>query len=330
MKVLFYSVKKFEIPFINKANKNGLKIKLLTKKLNIKTAVLSKNYEAICIFTNDDASLPVLNKLFDCGVKFIATRATGYDNIDVENAIKIGISICNVPEYSPHSIAEHTILLMLSLLKKSKIVASQVKEYNFTTDEIIGENIHNKTVGIIGTGRIGSITAEILKGFGANVIAYDIEKNEKLKKTLNIKYVSLETLCKNADIITIHIPLNTQTHYLINKERIDLMKENVVIINTARGQIIDTKSLLKKLKIHENARFGMDVYEKENGVFFFKLSKKKVADPVLDKLILMDNVIVTPHQAFATVDALKCISEITMSNLNDWYQKDKLKNEVLL
>ena len=330
MKILFYSVKPFEIIYINNANIYGFEIILIEDKLTISTAKKADGFDAICIFTNDDASTDVIKSLHSIGVKYIAIRATGYDNVDIDTALKLNITIANVPEYSPNAIAEHTIMMMLSLIRKSKITQQQIQLHDFTINNLIGFNINNKTVGIIGTGKIGSVVAKILNGFGARIIAYDIKPNIKLTKDYDLMYVDIETLCSTADIITIHTPLNKETRYMINDKLLSKMKDKVIIINTARGAIVNTNDLLKHIKSNHLGAYGMDVYEYENGIFFFNLSNKIIEDKQLLELIENENVLVTPHQAFATVEALKNIAETTFYNFNSWNSNESSINEILL
>ena len=330
MKILFYSTKRFEIDYINNANTNGLTIVFTENALALNTVEKAEGFDAICIFTNDDASTEVIKSLYSIGVKYIAIRATGYDNVDIETALKLKLKIANVPEYSPNAIAEHTMMMMLSLIRKSKITQQQIQLHDFTINNLIGFNINNKTVGIIGTGKIGSVVAKILNGFGARIIAYDIKPNMKITKDYDVKYVDIETLCSTADIITIHTPLNKETRHMINDKLLSKMKDKVIIINTARGAIVNTNDLLKHIKSKHIGAYGMDVYENEKGVFYFNLSNKIIEDKQLLELIENENVLVTPHQAFATVEALKNIAETTLYNFNSWNSNESSINEILL
>ena len=330
MKILFYSTKPFEIDYINNANTNRLKIVFTENALALNTVKKAEGFDTVCIFTNDDASKSVIKSLYSIGVKYIAIRATGYDNVDIETALKLKIKIANVPEYSPHAIAEHTIMMMLSLIRKSKITDRQIQIHNFTIDNLIGFNINNKTVGIIGTGKIGSVVAKILYGFGARIIAYDIKPNAEITKDYNVKYVDIETLCITADIITIHTPLNHETRYMINDKLLSKMKDKVIIINTARGAIVNTNDLLKHLRSKHVRGYGMDVYEHEKGVFYYNLSNKIIEDKQLLELIENENVLVTPHQAFATIEALQNIVDTTIYNFNRWNSNESSINEIFL
>lgn len=328
MKVLFYSVKSFEKDIIHQVNKNRFHITLKEDSLNLESAFLARGYEAICIFSNDMANNDVLRILHSVGVKYINIRCTGFDNIDLEAADELGIKITNVPVYSPESIAEHTVMLILNLLKKSKICQTQIANQDFSLNNIIGKTINNKTVGIIGTGEIGSIVVKILSSFGARLIAHDLVENKKLKNDYKLKYVDLNTLAHESDIITIHTPLTSETHHLINNDLMSRMKKEAIIINTARGAIVKTQQLIEHLKNKTIGGYGMDVYENEKDIFFYNHSKSKIIDSLLNDLMKMNNVIITPHQAFATYEALLKITEITFDNIKSWYLKEKMKNEI--
>ena len=338
MRALFYSTQKFERVFLKNEEdriSEQEKIEGKTEKnqfdytdhaLSMDSVECAKGYDAISIFAGDDASEPVIERLAQLGVKKIAIRAAGYDNVDLKKAKELGFQVANVPDYSPYAIAEHTIALMLNLARKIKIAERQVKEHDFRTDNLVGFELHKKTVGIIGTGRIGSIVAKILNGFGAKIIAYDLIENEELKKEAIIQYVSLNQLIKQSDIITIHTGLHPNTRHLINEERIEQMKDGVMIINTDRGACMDTKAVIEALRTKKIGYFGADVYEYEKGIFFHDLRTEKLKDEMLDELMKMDNVILTPHEAFATNEALTNIAIETFKSLNNWGERISPKN----
>ncbi len=328
MKVLFYSSHTFEMKFIKKANSQSIEISYCEKSLSEKTAILAKGFHAISIFTSDDASAEVLNKLSKIGINYIAIRASGYDNIDLNAAERLGIKVANVPKYSPNAIAEHAVALMLVLNRKVSIADKLVHQYNFKIDRLIGFDMSNKTVGIIGTGNIGSVVSRILSGFGCNLIGFDIKKNKYLENQFNLKYTSLENIYKESDIISIHIPLNKETKYIINEDSLSLMKKEAMIINTSRGAIVNTKDLIKYLQKGEIGYYGADVYENEKDIFFQDLSSKKIKDSLLIKLLSFENVLITPHQAFATTEALEKIAEINISNLQCWDKNQHCENEI--
>ena len=328
MKILFFSSKDFEQPYILNENENRHIVEMSHEALSAETAHLAKEYEAISIFTSDDASTAVIEKLYANGIKYIAVRAAGYDNVDIQKANELGIKVANVPEYSPHAIAEYTVAMILALNRKLMLADKQVHQNNFTIENLVGFNLSNKRVGIIGTGKIGSVVAKILHGFGCNIIAYDIEPNHDIKIRYGITYTDLETLCSTADIITIHTPLNEQTKYLINNNLIKTMKKGVMLINTARGAVVNTTDIIENLKNDNIGYYGMDVYEKEKGVFFYDYSNKQLQDEQLQQLMAMPNVLITPHQAFATKEALQNIAATTIHNLSCWDSDEVSENEL--
>ncbi len=328
MKVIFYSTKVFEIEPIRNANKNGYKLSLFSDPLNMSTVELARGHDAVCVFTNDDVSGEVLKKLSLMGIKNLATRAVGYDNIDVEAAKQLKIAVANVPDYSPNAVAEHAIMMMLSLIKKNKTTEAQIQKQNFSIDNIIGSNVQGKTIGLIGTGKIGSTMAKLLNGFDVKLLAYDLKINTELKRLYNVTYLDLESLCKQSDIITIHLPLNAKTKYLIDDHLLSKMKYKVIIINTARGSIVNTSDLIKHLKSKQIGGYGMDVYEFERGVFFFNHENNPIKDKLLLELISLKNVLVTPHQAFATDEAIYNIANTTFHNLYCWENNIHSENEI--
>lgn len=328
MKLLVYSAKKFEIPFINKVNNKRHKITYTTDALDSETVIQAVGFKAISIFSGDDASSIVLEKLWDLGVRYIAIRATGFNNIQIKPAYQLGFKVANAPNYSSHAIAEHAVGLLLALNRKLIIADRQVHQYNFLLDGLIGFNLKGKTVGIIGTGNIGSVMVKIMNGFGCKILANDLEPDTDLVELCNVEYTNLEDLCRRSDIITLHVPLSYENHQLINKKRLGWMKKGVVLINTARGQIVDHKALIQSLEEKQIGGYAADVYEKEKGVFFKDHSDEEIKDDQLKKLLSFPNVLLTPHQAFVTKEALKNIAQITMQNLNMWEEGKICKNEL--
>ena len=328
MKIIIYSRKDFERNYLLKANRLNHELTCVDDALNLKTAALAKDHDAAVVFTGDDVSTTVIDKLHEAGVKYIAIRAVGYDNIDIKRANELGIKVANVPEYSPYAIAEHAVALMLALSRKLILANIQVHHHNFTVGNIVGFDLHKKTVGIIGTGRIGGVTAGILHGFGCRLLGYDIKENKDLSKKYGLQYVHLKTLCRESEIISIHTPLNTATKYLINKELIEEMKQGVMLINTARGAIMNTQHVIEALESGKLGYLGTDVYENEKGIFFYDYSKNRTQDKMLKKLLSFPNVIVTPHQAFATKEALSNIADTTFYNLDCWSQYKHTENEL--
>ncbi len=328
MKLLVYSAKNFEIPFINQNNKGRHQIAYTADALDTETTFQAVGFKAISIFSGDDASTIVLEKLWAFGVRYIVIRSTGFNNIHIKPAYQLGFKVANAPNYSPHAIAEHAVGLFLALNRKLILANHQVHRYNFLLDDLMGVNLHGKTVGIIGTGNIGSIMAKIMTGFGCKILACDLKPNTDLIEFCNVRYTSLEEVCKKSDMITLHIPLSYENHQLINKTQFALMKDNVILINTSRGLVIEHKALLQALEKGKLGGYGTDVYEKEKGIFFKDNSDEGIKDEQLKKLLSFPNVLLTPHQAYMTVEALQNIAEITIKNLNDFEEGNICKNEI--
>ncbi len=328
MTILFFSTKEFEKPYLTAANSKGFTIKMISEALNEQSASLADGYDAISIFSGDDASAPVLEKLHQMGVKHITIRAAGYDNTDIQKATALRMDVANVPDYSPHAIAEHTIAMMLALDRKLILADKRVKQYDFRVDDLAGFNLHKKTVGIIGMGKIGGVVAKILHGFGCHILAYDLVHNEELAKKYDINYCSIDTLCENASIITLHTPLNENTKHLMNDSLIKKMKKGVMLINTARGAVVDTVAIIHHLQNGHIGFYGMDVYDKEKGLFFYDHSHAPVKDEQLQVLMSMPNVLITPHQAFATKEAFTNIATATFYNLQQWEMNENSSNEL--
>ena len=318
MKILFYSTKDFEKQYLDAYNKQGHSMHFTAEILSLATVEMARGYDVISIFANDDASAPVINALAKGGTKHIAIRAAGFDNVDIAAANEEDIIVANVPDYSPNAIAEHAVLLMLALNRKIILANGQVTRKDFTLDKLIGFDLNEKIVGIIGTGKIGKIVARILHGFGCAIIAYDPEEDQSLMNRYDVHYVDLGTIYSQADIITLHLPLKKETAFMINESSIRQMKRGVMLINTARGGIVKTEKVLDALENGKIGYFGMDVYEKEKGVFFHDHSNSLLQDTLLERLIDHPNVIVTPHQAFATSEALTNIALTTFRSIDSW------------
>ena len=328
MKLLVYSSKKFEIPFLNSVNDGRHDIVYTKNALDSETAIQAAGFKAISIFSGDDASNIVLDKLWDLGVRYIVIRATGFNNIQIKPAYQLGFKVANAPNYSSHAIAEHATGILLALNRKLILADRQVHQFNFLLDDLMGFNLHGKTVGIIGTGNIGSVMAKIMNGFGCNLLAHDLEPDTDLVELCNVEYTSLEELCKRSDIITLHIPLLYENHQLINKEKFRWMKKDAILINTSRGAIVEHKALIQALESNQLGAYGADVYEKEFGIFFKDNSDEGMKDEQLKKLLSFSNVLLTPHQAYVTTEALENIAKITIQNLNDFEEGNPCKNEI--
>ncbi|PWL37665.1 hydroxyacid dehydrogenase [Flagellimonas aquimarina] len=328
MKLLVYSAKEFEIESLNKANKEKYKLTFVTEALDTTTAVLAAGFEAVSIFSGDDASLVVLEILKDLGVKFITLRSAGYNNVSIKSAKRIGLRVANAPDYSPHAIAEHAICLLLALNRNLIQANEQVKQYNFLLDGLVGHNLNGKTVGIVGTGKIGSILVQLFHAFGCKVIANDLVNNHYLESQYDLQYMDLESLCKQADIISINVPLTYETHHLFNKSLFNVMKPGALLVNTARGAVVKTRDLIKALNSKALSGYATDVYETEKGIFFRDNSKRGIKDEQLKELISFPNVLLTPHQAFVTKEALEKIAETTIYNIDCWYERKGCRNEL--
>ena len=328
MKVVFFSSKAYDQQFFSKTNKeHEHELKFLEVSLNESTAVLAKGHEVVCIFVNDVANKKVLQVLAEQGIKLVALRCAGFNNVDLNMAGELGIKVVRVPAYSPHSVAEHTVALILTLNRKTHRAYNRVKEGNFALNGLMGFDLHGRTIGIIGLGKIGLVTAKILKGFGCRVLGYDITEHEEAQE-IGIEFSDLDTLYKESDIISLHCPLTPQTYHMISDESISKMKDGVMIINTSRGATIDTRAVIKGLKSEKIAYLGLDVYEEEADLFFEDLSDKVIKDDVFMRLLSFNNVLITGHQAFFTTDAMQAIASVTLQNITDFEQQKPLENGV--
>ncbi|MEZ4970611.1 MAG: 2-hydroxyacid dehydrogenase [Flavobacteriaceae bacterium] len=328
MKLLVYSAKDFEIPFLNNANNKLHQVSYTKDALNSETAIQAVGHKAVSIFSGDDASSLVLEKLSELGVRYISLRSAGHNNVHLKTAHKYGLKVANVPEYSPYSIAEHAVALLQALNRKIVLADRQVHSYNFLQNNLMGFDLNGKTIGIVGTGKIGSVMAKIMHGFGCKILAHDLKPDYKLIQLYNLTYTSLDQLCEQSDIISLHIPLTQESHYLINKQKLALMKPEVTVVNTARGALVETKELINALEKKAIGGYCTDVYEKEIGSFFKDNSTEGIKDGQLIKLLSFPNVLLTPHQGFITKEALTNIAEVTFENLNLWEEGSSSKNEL--
>ncbi len=327
IKVAFFDSKEYDKKSFNEYNKSyGYKITYFENKLNEETAILAKGYDAVCVFVHDVIDKKTIKKLEEYGVKVIALRCAGYNNVDM-NGVN-SIKVVRVPDYSPHGVAEHSVALLLGLNRKIYKAYQRTKKYNFSLDGLLGFDLYGKTVGVLGTGKIGSAFIGIMKGFGCNVLAYDIYQNKELEKSLGFKYVSLEELLKSSKIVSLHCPLTKETEKVINKKTLGLMQNGAYIINTSRGQLIETKDLIAQLETGKIAGLGLDVYEDEAEYFFNDMSNVYKRDKQLSYLLSMPNVLVTSHQGFFTEEALSKIAKDTMGNIKEIMQGKVCINEV--
>ena len=328
MKILFFSAKAYDIQFFSAANKlYGFELKFLEVPLNKTTVILAKGYDVVCVFVNDVVNAAVLEALSKQGTRLIALRCAGYNNVDLKIANGLGIKIVRVPAYSPYSVAEHTIALILTLNRKTHRAYNRVKEGNFALSGLMGFDLHGKTVGLIGLGKIGMVTARILKGFGCRVLGFDIVKPAEAEET-GINMQSLDQLYSKSDIISLHCPLTPDTFHLVNRASIKKMKKGVMLINTSRGALIDTKAVIEALKQEQISYLGLDVYEEEADLFFEDLSNKVIQDDVFMRLLSFNNVLITGLQAFFTSNALQNIADVTLQNIEEFSKGIHLNNQV--
>ncbi|WP_224997819.1 2-hydroxyacid dehydrogenase [Cesiribacter sp. SM1] len=330
MKVIFFSTKLYDRDFFSRANQQqGFNLHFLEVPLNRSTAVLAKGHEVVCVFVNDVVDADVLEELARQGVKLLALRCAGYNNVDLKAAAALNIKVVRVPAYSPYSVAEHTIALILTLNRKTHRAYNRVKEGNFALNGLMGFDLHGKTVGLIGLGKIGLVTARILKGFGCRVMGYDIQPSAEADE-IGVEFSKLDSIYSQADIISLHCPLTPQTYHIINEESIARMKKGVMLINTSRGALIDTRAVIAGLKSEQISYLGLDVYEEEADLFFEDLSSRVIQDDVFMRLLSFNNVLITGHQAFFTSNALQSIAEVTLQNIAQFQNQQALQNEVCL
>jgi D-lactate dehydrogenase len=330
MKIAFFSTRIFERPYFEWGNHANHEIIYLEDSLSLSTVRLAASCEAVMVFPNDDCSSTVLGKLHEMGVKYIATRSKGFDHIDIPEAYQLGIKVGCVPKYSPYSVAEHTVALLLCINRKITHAYQRNVNWDFRLEGLMGFDVHHKTVGIVGVGKIGSVVAKIFHGFGCKLIAYDPVRYDFLKDAYNLEYLdTMDELYNRSDIITLHAPLNDQTRFLINDLSIAKMKSGVVLLNTARGAIVKTTDLMTALESGKISAYGADVYENEKNYFFYDKTKEKALDGILEKLLAFDNVVLTSHQGSLTVKAMEDIADVCMHNIDCWSRGQLSGNEIL-
>lgn len=320
MKVAIFSTKPYDRDFLVTANRDGgnrHELLFLEPRLSFETAPLVGDAKAVCAFVNDTLDRPVLETLKHHGVGIVALRSAGFNHVDLAAAHDLGIAIARVPAYSPEAVAEHTVALILSLNRKIHRAHARVREGNFALDGLLGFNLTGRTVGIIGTGKIGICVARIMRGFGCNLLGLDPDPVPELTE-LGGAYVELDDLLARSDIVTLHCPLTPQTHHLIDAAQIDMMKPGVMLINTGRGALVQTRALIRGLKSGKISHVGLDVYEEESDLFFENLSDQIIQDDVFARLLTFPNVLITGHQAFFTQEALTSIAETTIENISQF------------
>ena len=325
IKVAFFDTKAYDKPsFEHYGQLHDIQFRFLETKLNEDTVELARGCDVVCVFVNDTVNAKVIDQLHAMGVKLIALRSSGYNNVDIHSAYG-KVHVVHVPAYSPYAVAEHAMALLLTSIRRIHKAYIRTRDFNFSLNGLTGFDLHGKTIGVIGTGKIGRIFIDICRGFGMNVIAYDLFP----AKDSGIRYVSLEELFRSSDIISLHCPLTDETRHMINADAIETMKKGIVIINTSRGGLIDTEALLEGIKARKVGAACLDVYEEEADIFFEDRSGHILNDELLARLISMPNVIVTSHQAFLTEEALNNIAETTVNNILSYFENDGICNNEL-
>ncbi len=328
MKVAFFSAKPFDrMSFGKYDTDSGHKLIYFEQQLNEQTVYLAEGFECVCVFANDILNAVVLDGLCRKGVRLIALRCAGYNNVDITSAEQLGLVVVRVPAYSPWAVAEHAVALMMALNRRVCRANSRVREGNFSLNGLLGFELYGRSVGVVGTGRIGSIVVKILNGFGCDLLACDPQRDAGCE-ALGARYVSFDELVSGSDIITLHCPLMPQTRHMINRAVVDKTKTGVMLINTSRGALVDTRAVIDALKTAKIGYLGLDVYEEEADIFFKDLSDEIIQDDVLARLLTFPNVIITSHQGFFTDRALEEIARTTLANITDFAQGRACKNQI--
>lgn len=328
MKLILFDAKLYDKEYFDIYSKEyNVDITYEDRKLTFETCHLANGFDAVCIFVNDVADKEVIDKLYEFGVKLIVLRCAGYNGVDIKYA-KNKITVVRVPAYSPNSIAEISIGMILTLTRKINKAINKTKNYNFSLEGLVGFDLFNRTVGIIGTGKIAQEFIKILSGIGMKILAYDLYPNHELESKLGFKYVDLDTIYKESDIISLHCPLTSENVHMINKDSISKMKDRVIIVNTARGMLIDTKALIDAIKSGKIYGAALDVYENEKNYFFNDCSETGIDDEMLKELLSFENVILFSHQAYLTEEALTNIAVVSLNNIRSFCNNEFLNNEV--
>lgn len=331
MKIAFFNTHNYEKNIFENANrKSKHDLCFFDTSITKETVRLAKDFPCVCAFVNDQLNEEILKVLKEGGTKLIALRSAGYNHVDLVAAKELGLKVARVPEYSPYAIAEHVVAMILTLNRRTNEAYNRVCKGNFNLDGLVGFDLHGKTVGIIGVGKIGSVLARIMHGFGCKVLLNDLHPNVELVREIQCQYVTSDEIYSQADIISLNLPLSTETKYIINEKTLSRMKKGVMLINTGRGGLIDTKALIASLKSGHVGFAGLDVYEHEEKYFFHDYSEKIIEDIMLKELMTLSNVLITGHQAFLTKDALFNIAETTLKNVTDFENSSILKNEIML
>jgi D-lactate dehydrogenase len=326
MKIAVFSTKPHDREFLRSGTHE---LVFLEAGLNAKTAELANGFDGVCLFVNDTADAPAIDALASGGCRLIALRCAGFNNVDLAAAARRGIVVCRVPEYSPHAVAEHAVALLLALNRKTHRAYLRIREGDFSIHGLMGFDLHGKTAGVIGTGRIGAAFARIMLGFGCRVLATDPFPDPALAQA-GVEYTSLPDLLGASDVISLHCPLTPETDHLIDSATLALMKPSVFLINTSRGKLVNTRDVVKALKQHRIGALGIDVYEEESGIFFENLSNAIIDDDVLMRLTTFPNVIITSHQAFFTREAVENIAATTLANIDEFSTTGDCSHRVAL
>ncbi len=329
MKVAFFSTKRYDQEYMDQANEAfGHALSYYDTALAPSTTTLAKGHDAVCIFVNDEADGEVLKMLHNHGVRLVALRCAGFNNVDLKKAKELGIAIVRVPAYSPHAVSEHALAMIMTLNRKTHLAYARVRNGNFSLDRLVGFDLYGKTVGVVGTGKIGRVFARLMRGVGCQVLAYDPHPHEGLSQEEGIRYVALSELWQQSNIVSLHCPLTEQTHHIVNESAIKQMRPEVMLINTSRGALVDTQSVIAGLKSRKIGYFGMDVYEQEEDLFFEDRSGAIIDDDQITRLMTFPNVLITSHQAFFTSNAMTNIAETTLQNIADFEQGRTLENQI--
>ena len=327
MKIAFFDTKEYDRSAFSEVKPEDMEFKFFETRLTPDSVELAKGSDAVCVFVNDEVSEPVIDRLYDLGVKAVALRCAGYNNVNVKHCFG-KLHVFHVPAYSPYAVAEHAMALLLTSIRRIHKAYIRTRDFNFSLNNLTGFDLHGKTVGVVGTGKIGRIFISICRGFGMKVLAYDKFPSPEYDGAEDVTYVSLDELFGRSDIISLHCPLTEDTLHLVNEESIGKMKKGVVLINTSRGALIDAEALLNGIKDRKVGAACLDVYEEEADIFFQDYSGHILSDDVLARLISMPNVIVTSHQAFLTNEALKNIADTTIGNLREFSETGMCDNEL--
>lgn len=333
MRVSFFSTKPYDSRYFKQANvqastKHVHDLHFVETRLSVETSQLAEGSEAVCAFVNDVLSADVLESLHGLGVKYIALRSAGFNHVDLEAANRLEMPVVRVPAYSPHAVAEHAVALLLGLNRRIPRAYNRVRDGNFSLDGLIGFDLYGKTIGLVGTGIIGRTFAEIMRGFGCKLIAFDPQPDQELSQEMDLQYVDLDELFRRSDILSLHCPLTPETHHLINAQALEKMRDGVVLINTSRGRIVETKSVIEALKSGKLGGLAIDVYEEEEDLFFENLSGQVIQDDVFSRLLTFPNVLITGHQGFFTREALSEIASTTLANLTELETSGNCENQV--